>query len=146
MGLRQVETRSGVGPKDVNGRVIGEMLAGSAGARDKSVCAFEFSAEGLGEGLAFGGEHEEVFLGLVVEHLDGGALEDVLQTVALDKVLGLATFALLKLKVIDGVYLNALGDVHPLLGHVLAQLISAIVALEGVDVEGVVGALELTGA
>lgn len=87
----------------------------------------DLSLDGLAEEGAFAAEEEQVFVLGVVEHLDGVALENVLQLVVLQDVVGLPALLVHQSETVDGVYLNALGDVQSLLDNVLADLFALVV-------------------
>lgn len=100
--------------------------------------ALDLPLDVLAEVGPLAAEAEQVLVLGVVEHLDGVALEDVLELVVLEHVVGLPALLVDQPEAIDRVYLDALGDVHPLLHDVLAHLLALVVRLQVVEIDQLV--------
>lgn len=89
--------------------------------------AFYLALDGLAEEGAFAAKEEQVFVLGVVQHLDGIPLEDVLQFVVLQDVIGFPAFLVDQPEAVNGVYLDPLGDVQSFLDNVLTHFLALVV-------------------
>lgn len=115
------------------------LMCGSAGLGDEFMGSFDLSFEGLVELCALSTKEEEVFMLGVVKHLDSVALKDVLQLVVLQNIIGLPALLINESEAVNGVDLDALGDIEALLEDVLADVLALVVGVEVVEVDELVG-------
>lgn len=71
----------------------------------------------------------EILLGAVVQHLDGIALENVLQFIVLEQIVRFSSLLTLNSKTIDCINFNTLVDVQSLLVDVLTNILRLIIRL-----------------
>jgi hypothetical protein len=93
------------------------------------VGSFYFTFDNLAEDGAFSAEEEKVLVLGVIEHLDGVALEHVFQLIVLEDVIGLPALLIDQSETVDGVDLDAFGNVHALLDDVLSYFFRLVVRL-----------------
>lgn len=96
--------------------------------------ALELAFDVLAEVGSLASETEQVLVLGVVQHLYGVALEDVLELIVLQHVVGLPSLLVDQPKAVDRVNLNPLGDVHPFLHDILAHLLTLVVRFQVVEI------------
>jgi len=101
---------------------------------DEAVGSLELPLGEFGVGRLPASKQQQIFILLMVEHLDSTALKNILDLAILQNLVGPPPLLLPQIKAVDSVDLNPLGDLRPLLDHILARLLRSVVGINVVEI------------